>query len=64
MLSLPPRSEKTIERILQFPNAWTSVSKRSRRCHVNRFPCGVFYSLKNDIVVVIAVLHNHREPPA
>lgn len=53
---------KTIERILQFPNAWTSVSNRVRRCQVNRFPYGVFYSLKNDIVVVIAVLHNHREP--
>jgi plasmid stabilization system protein ParE len=53
---------KTIERILQFPNAWTSLSKRVRRCQVNRFPYAVFYSLKNDIVVVIAVLHNHREP--
>jgi len=55
---------KTIERILQFPNAGTSVSKRVRRCQVNRFPYGVFYSLKNDRVVVIAVLHNHREPRA
>jgi plasmid stabilization system protein ParE len=53
---------KTIERILQFPNAWTSVSRRVRRCQVNRFPYGVFYSLKNDTVVVIAVLHSHREP--
>ena len=53
---------KTIERVLQFPNAWASVSKRVRRCQVNRFPYSVFYSLKNDIVVVIAVLHNHREP--
>ena len=53
---------KTIERILQFPNAWTSLSKRVRRCQVNRFPYAVFYSLQNDIVIVIAVLHNHREP--
>jgi len=53
---------KTIERILQFPNAWTSLSKRVRRCQVNRFPYAVFCSLKNDIVVVIVVLHNHREP--
>ena len=53
---------KTIERILQFPNAWTALSNRVRRCQVNRFPYAVFYSLKNDIVVVIAVLHNHREP--
>ena len=53
---------KAIERILQFPNAWTALSNRVRRCQVNRFPYAVFYSLKNDIVVVIAVLHNHRAP--
>ena len=53
---------KTIERILQFPHAWTSVSKRVRRCQVNRFPYSVFYSLKNDLVVVIGVMHNHRKP--
>src|SRR6185503_2393868 len=53
---------KTIERILQYPNAWAQVSKRTRRCQVNRFPYGVFYSLETDVVVVIAVLHRHREP--
>jgi len=55
---------KTIERILQYPKAWSQVSKRTRRCQVNRFPYGVFYCLKNDIVIVIAVLHSHREPRA
>ena len=29
---------KTIERILQYPRAWAAVSKRTRRCQVNRFP--------------------------
>lgn len=53
---------KTVERILQYPNAWAQVSKRTRRCQVNRFPYGVFYSLRNDVVVVIAVLHSHRQP--
>ena len=55
---------KAIERILQFPNAWAFVSSRARRCQVNRFPYGVFYSLKNNVVFVIAVLHNRREPRA
>ena len=55
---------KTIERILRYPKAWSQVSKRTRRCQVNRFPYGVFYSLKNDIVIVLAVLHSHCEPRA
>jgi toxin ParE2 len=53
---------KTLERILQYPKAWAQVSKRTRRCQVNRFPYGVFYSLTNDVVIVIAVLHSHRQP--
>ena len=53
---------KTVERILQYPKAWATVSERIRRCQVNRFPYSVFYSLKEDVVVVVAVLHNHREP--
>ena len=55
---------KTIERTLQFPKAWASVSKHVHRCQVNRFPYGVFYSLEQDVVVVIAILHNRREPRA
>lgn len=53
---------KTLERILQYPKAWAQVSRRTRRCQVNRFPYGVFYSFKDDIVFVIAVLHSHRQP--
>ncbi len=32
--------------------------------YYNAQELGVFYSLKNDIVIVIAVLHSHREPRA
>ena len=31
---------KTLERILQYPNAWTQVSKRTRRCQVNHSHTG------------------------
>jgi len=29
---------RTIERILQYPNAWSPISTRTRRCRTNRFP--------------------------
>ena len=32
--------KRTIGRILQYPEAWTPLSKRTRRCRTNRFPYG------------------------
>jgi len=35
--------KRAIERIIQFSDAWASLSENSRRCLVNRFPYGVIY---------------------
>jgi len=53
---------KTLERIMQFPAAWPPLSKRTRRCRVKGFPYGVIYQLRDDILLIIAVMHLHREP--
>ena len=50
----------TIKRILQFPEAWSSNSKNTRRCLVNRFPFGVIYQLKSGMVRIIAVADLRR----
>ena len=33
--------ERTLNRITQFPNAWTPMLESSRRCHIDGFPYGV-----------------------
>jgi len=52
----------TIARIIQHPNAWSALSKNSRRCLVNRFPYGVIYQVKSRTLRIIAVAHLHRRP--
>ena len=52
----------TIERITSFPQAWTPLETDIRRCLVNRFPYGVIYAIENQEILILAVMHLHREP--
>ena len=54
----------TIQRILQFPTAWTKFSENTRRCLTKRFPFGVIYqtSKDKDEIVIIAVMQVNRKP--
>ena len=54
--------QKTIERIIQYPEAWTKFSKRTRRCRCNNFPYGVVYCIKEGILLIVAIMHFKREP--
>ncbi|MBK6400838.1 MAG: type II toxin-antitoxin system RelE/ParE family toxin [Rhodocyclaceae bacterium] len=33
-----------------------------RKCHLSRFPYTLRYALRGDIVLILAVSHQHREP--
>jgi len=54
--------ERTIQRILNQPEAWTKVSTNHRRCRTRRFPFGLIYFIEPDAVVIAAVMHLHRHP--
>lgn len=51
-----------IARIIQYPHAWSEMSKNSRRCIVNRFPYGLVYQIKANDLRIIAVAHLHKRP--
>lgn len=51
-----------IENIIGFPNAWTSFGDDIRRCMIRRFPYGIIYSCKEELVFILAVMHLHRDP--
>ena len=52
----------TVARISEYPEAWSPMSENTRRCLVNRFPFGVIFQIKNDILRIIAVANLYRRP--
>jgi plasmid stabilization system protein ParE len=53
---------RAIARVARFPAAWVSLSSRTRRCRTNRFPYGVVYQVREDTILVVAVMHLRRRP--
>nr|VFJ67531.1 MAG: ParE toxin of type II toxin-antitoxin system, parDE [Candidatus Kentron sp. DK] len=52
----------TVKRITEFPDAWTPMTKNTRRCLTGRFPYGVIYQRKDDEILIIAITQLNRKP--
>jgi hypothetical protein len=51
-----------IRRVDEYPDAWLALSENTRRCLVNRFPYGVIFQVKSDVLRIVAVANLHRRP--
>lgn len=54
--------EQALERIDHYPEAWSQLSSRVRRCVLNRFPYSVIYEIRSEIIIIVAIQHHHKEP--
>ena len=54
--------ELQLKRLEQVPLLYTEIIPGVRRTLLPRFPYGVFYTVRNDLVHVLAVIHNARNP--
>lgn len=54
--------EAAIDKIIQFPDAWTPLTKRIRRILLKRFPFGLLYNIQDDTVIIVAVMDLRRNP--
>jgi len=52
----------SIQRVTEFPTAWSSLSQNTRRCLVNRFPYGIIYQILKNEILIIAVMQLNRKP--
>ncbi|KYC36884.1 plasmid stabilization protein [Scytonema hofmannii PCC 7110] len=54
--------EQSLERIVKFPEAWSKLSKNTRRCRLVGFPYGIVYQVVNERVLVLAFMHLQQKP--
>lgn len=54
--------EHAVQRIIEVPERWLVLEDDIHRCLTRVFPYAVLYSIEPDYVLIIAVMHSHREP--
>ncbi len=54
--------KRTLSRIVQYPQAWTPISERTRRCRTSGFPYALIYQVREEVILIVAVMHLHRHP--
>ena len=51
-----------IERIIQYPDAWTKDGKMVRRYLIKQFPYAIYYVKGGEEIVIVSIAHLHRRP--
>ncbi len=54
--------EHAIHLILDTPKTWGIFEEDIRRCLTRIFPYAILYTVEPDHVLIVAVMHSHREP--
>ncbi|MEO8435134.1 MAG: type II toxin-antitoxin system RelE/ParE family toxin [Pyrinomonadaceae bacterium] len=54
--------EAKIEVILDGPERWPLFESGTRRILLNRFPFSIIYRVTGEVVEIVAVMHQRREP--
>jgi len=56
------RIEFALSQIQKTPDRWRIFEEDVRRCLTRVFPYAVLYTIEPDYLLIIAVMHCHREP--
>ncbi|WP_415715489.1 type II toxin-antitoxin system RelE/ParE family toxin [Maridesulfovibrio sp.] len=54
--------KRALSRMEEHPEAWSLISRRTRRIRISRFPYAVIYQVRQDCLLVVAIMHMSRNP--
>ena len=54
--------QTAVDHIVESPNVWRVLEDDVHRYLTKVFPYAVLYTIENDYILVVAVMHCHREP--
>ncbi|NJL40494.1 MAG: type II toxin-antitoxin system RelE/ParE family toxin [Leptolyngbyaceae cyanobacterium RM2_2_4] len=54
--------EDAVYRIRESPTRYIVIDEDVRRCMTRRFPYGILYTIEQDYILILAVMHCSREP--
>ena len=54
--------ETVVRQIAAAPDRWRILERDVRRCLTKVFPYAILYTIEPDRVLIVAVMHCHREP--
>ena len=52
----------SLKRIAVFPKAWSMIRPDIRKCIMHKFPYNILYTVEENIILIIAIAHHHRNP--
>lgn len=62
-LSFHPEAKEefneAIENVVHYPTVWPIMEEDLRRCLLKRFLYGIIYSIEQDEIFILAVMHLH-----
>lgn len=54
--------EEAINKIREYPTRWQTIDGNIRRCLTRKFPYGILYTIEEDYILILAVMHCNRRP--
>ncbi len=54
--------EDAVYRLRESPTRYNAIDDDVRRCMTRRFPYGILYTIEQDYILILAIMHCSREP--